>query len=294
MLGVRAAMHEHLPHYEVEGGSFHGGHARLSGERSSQFLSSLLMVAPYAKEATTIDVEGHLASTSYVEMTMEVMKRFAVEVGCKGHEQFSVRAGQHYGPAGIIVEPDVSSASYFLAAAAIGGGEVVVEGLGLQSLQGDIGFARLLRDMGCDFLEVQEGLKVRSAGRLRGIDVDMNAMPDVVPTLAVAALFAEGTTRIRNVGHLRYKESDRLSALATELPKLGARIAHWENGLEITPAPLHGAELATYGDHRLAMSFALVGLRVPGVKIENPDCVRKSFPTFWVEFEKLYDVTQRR
>jgi 3-phosphoshikimate 1-carboxyvinyltransferase len=288
MLGVRAAADERLAHYEVEGGSFSGGHACVSGEKSSQFLSSLLMVAPYAKQDTTVQVEGKLSSSSYVEMTMEVMRRFGVKVEGKGRHEFTVKAGQRYGPAGTIVEPDVSSASYFFAAAAISGGELVVAGLSPQSFQGDIGFVRVLRDMGCEILEVDEGLKVARRGRLIGVDVDMNAMPDAVPTLAVTALFADGPTRIRNVAHLRYKESDRLAALAAELPKLGARVELIDDGIEIIPTSLHGAQLDSHDDHRLAMSFALVGLRVPGVKIENPECVRKSFPTFWEEFEKLY------
>lgn len=193
-----------------------------------------------------------------------------------------------YKPADYAVEPDASGASYALGAAAIAGGETVAEGLSSRSLQGDIGFAGVLKEMGCDIEEESSGLRARRTGTLRGVDVDMNRMPDVVPTLAAVALFASGKTRVRNVGHLRYKESDRLGSLADELRKLGARITLFDDGLEIDPAPLHGAQLDTHDDHRLAMSFALIGLRVAGVRVENPECVNKSFPSFWKEFEKFY------
>ncbi len=287
MVGVKARAHSGIPRYEVEGGTLKGGLALVNGEKSSQFLSSLLMVSPYATSDNVIEWEGEPSSSSYVDMTLEVMKRFGVEVGRTGNKHFSVRAGQRYRPAEFLVEPDASGASYFFAAAAITGGEVVVEGLSSMSLQGDIGFIRILESMGCTVSEGTEGIRVKSTGTLSGALVDMNSMPDAVPTLAVTALFASGPTRIRNVAHLKHKESNRLDALATELTKLGARVTVTDDGLEIDPARLTGAQLDTYDDHRLAMSFALIGLRVPGVKIENPDCVKKSFPLFWREFEKL-------
>jgi 3-phosphoshikimate 1-carboxyvinyltransferase len=205
----------------------------------------------------------------------------------KSDKRFIVKSGQRYSPTKFTVEADASGASYFFAAAAIVGGEVTVEGLKTESLQGDMKFLEVLRQMGCSVTEDESGVRIQCSEKLRGIDVDMNSMPDVVPTLAVTALFADGPSRIRNVAHLRYKESDRLTALATGLKKLGARVTLMENGLEIIPAPLHGAQLETFDDHRLAMSFALAGLKVPGVKIENPECVKKSFPTFWEELEKL-------
>ena len=210
-----------------------------------------------------------------------------MDVQDSNHQTFVVKAGQRYKPIEFVVESDASGASYFLSAAAITGGEVLIENFKRESLQGDAKFVDVLRQMGAEVVEDSTGTRIQGPKQLRGIDVDMNSMPDVVPSLAVTALFADGATRIRNVGHLRFKESDRLEALSTELRKLGATIVLSEDGLEIVPSPLHGAQLDTYDDHRLAMSFALVGLKVPGVKIENPECVKKSFPGFWGEFEKL-------
>ena len=289
VLGVEATSQGRFPLYNVQGGSFRGGRARLSGAKSSQFLSSLLMVSPYAREDVTIEVEGELPSIPYVDISLDVMQQFGVLVECVARKRFTVKAGQRYKPTEFFVEPDASGASYFLAASAIAGGEVVIDGLSAGMLQGDSRFIDVLKKMGCEIREESAWVKVRNDGHLKGIDVDMNSMPDIVPTLVVAALFAEGKTRIRNVAHLRYKESDRLESLSAELQKLGAKATVLEDGIEIEPAPLHGAQLDTYDDHRLAMSFSLIGLRVPGVKIENPDCVKKSFPTFWKEFEKLYD-----
>ncbi len=273
--------------YSVEGGKIQGGMVTLNADKSSQFLSSLLMVAPYAGNDVRIEVEGSVSSIPYIDMTIDVMSQYGVHVQCLERERFDVRAGQRYKPVEFRVDPDASGASYFFAAAAITGGEVVVEDLTMDSKQGDIGFLNLLTSMGCTVTENDGGLRVRGTGKLTGILVDMNGMPDLVPTLAVTALFAHGPTRIRNVAHLRYKESDRLAALAVELKKLGADIVLMEDGLSINPTQLHGAQLDTYGDHRLAMSFALAGMKVQGVGIENPECVGKSFPGFWEEFEKL-------
>jgi 3-phosphoshikimate 1-carboxyvinyltransferase len=287
MLGVHAEALEARSLYNVQGGSFSGGNARLRGNKSSQFLSSILMISSYAARDVTIDIVGELASKPYVDITLDVMRTFGVRVCNNDYQSFSVAAGQRYGPGVFHVEPDASGASYFLAAAAICGGNVTIEGLRSNSLQGDVRFLDVLRRMGCDVSEGPEGLHVHGTGMPDGIDIDMNTMPDVVPTLAVTALFGRGNTRISNIGHLRHKESDRLGALAAELCKLGACVTAHDDALEIKPAPLHGARLDTHDDHRLAMSFALVGLRVPGVIIENPDCVKKSFPTFWKEFDAL-------
>ena len=286
-VGVAAGRAEHGATYEVQGGTLEGGAVRMRGDKSSQFLSSLLMVAPFARRDVEITLEGKLTSASYVGITVEVMKAFGVEVRSSLQSYF-VGTRTRYRPTEFVVESDASSASYALGAAAIAGGEVVAEGVKSGSLQGDIGFKDVLKAMGCAIEEEAAGLKARREGVLCGVDVDMNGMPDVVPTLAAVALFASGKTRVRNVGHLRYKESDRLGSLAEELGKLGARITLHDDGLEIDPVSLHGAQLDTHDDHRLAMSFALIGLRVPGVRVENPDCVTKSFPSFWKEFEKLY------
>jgi 3-phosphoshikimate 1-carboxyvinyltransferase len=272
--------------YFIEGGSFRGGHATLRADKSSQFLSSILLSAPYARENVSIEVDG-IVSASYVDMTMRVMSSFGVSVQTHDTVSFSVSSGSRYVPGIYDVETDASGASYFLSAAAVAGGRVMVKGLRRKSMQGDIGIVPVLGHMGCEIVETAEGIECRSTGSLRGVDIDMNSMPDVVPVLAATALFADSPTRIRNIGQLRYKESDRIMALVTELQKLGARIAHQSDDLTVEPGLLHGAQLDTYEDHRLAMSFALIGLKVPGVKIENPQCVRKSFPTFWREFETL-------
>ena len=279
--------HTHGTRFVVDGGDLPGGYAKLKAGKSSQFLSSLLMVASHAGKDVTIEVDGPLSSTPYVDITIDVMERFGVHVQSSDRQVFLVKSGQRYRPAEFTVEPDASGASYFFAAAAITGGEVMVNGLKTGSLQGDLKFVEVLKEMGCNIREEDSGLGIQGTDHLSGIDIDMNTMPDMVPTLAVTALFADGPTRIRNVAHLRYKESDRLVALATELKKLGGNVALTHDGITIIPAPLRGAQLDTYDDHRLAMSFALAGLKVPGVIIDNPECVKKSFTTFWEEFEKL-------
>jgi 3-phosphoshikimate 1-carboxyvinyltransferase len=287
-LGVDAEQHAGAPRYVVAGGRLLGGSVAISGVKSSQFLSSLLMVAPYAEGDVEIRIEGRQTSQPYVDMTLAVMHSFGIEVQNSQYEKFAVKAGSRYRTSEYFVEPDASGASYFLAAAGIAGGEVAVRGFRRSSLQGDAQFASVLERMGCRIVEGVEGVKICCDRGLRGIEIDMNSMPDVVPTLAAAALFAQGETRIRNVAQLRFKESDRLNALVEELGKLGADISVRDDGLIIRPSPLHGARLDTYDDHRLAMSFSLVGLRVPGVQVENPGCVKKSFPTYWNEFAKLY------
>ena len=202
---------------------------------------------------------------------------------------FTVRGGSRYAGTDFRVEPDASSASYCFGAAAIAGGEVLVRGFSRTSLQGDAVVLDLLTRMGCAVVETSEGVAVRRDGKLSGLDVDMNAVPDLVPTFAAVALFADTPSRISNVAHLQYKESDRLSGLADELRKLGADITVSHDGLLIRPHALEGARLDPHDDHRLAMSLALIGLRVGGISIEEPECVRKSFPAFWEEFETLYE-----
>jgi 3-phosphoshikimate 1-carboxyvinyltransferase len=228
-----------------------------------------------------------LISKPYVDLTLEVMKNFGAEVN-PYENMYTVANGCRYKPSKFTIEGDASSASYFFAAAAITGGKVLVRNLSLNSKEGDIRFLDILRQMGCVVTVDANGISLRGAQLLSSISVDMNEIPDMVPTLAVVALFAEGKTCIRNVKHLRYKESDRLSALATELRKFRAEVTELEDGIEILPLKLKGANIETYDDHRIAMSFAIAGLRVPGVSIINPGCVVKSFPDFWHEFEKIY------
>ncbi len=273
--------------YEVTGGALRGGPWRIRQDRSSQFLSALLMIAPMAESAVEILVEGPRRSESYVRLTVDVMRAFGADVLEKDGADFRIPAPQRYVPAEFVVEPDASGASYGFGAAAITGGEVVVPGLKPGSLQGDAGFPSLLVRMGCVMEETAGGIRLRGGPSLLGIDVDMSGMPDVVPTLVAVALFASTPSRIRNVAHLRFKESDRIGALAGEFRKLGGSLVEYDDGLEVIPASLHGGAVATYDDHRMAMAAALVGLRVSGVEVENPRCVEKSFPRFWEEFDAL-------
>jgi len=263
-----------------------GGRAEVAGEVSSQFLSALLMAAPYAQSDVELAVRGRLVSRPYVEMTLAVMKSFGVEVDAGRPDRFVVSAPQSYRAARYAVEPDASAASYFLAAAAITQGEITVEGLSRNSLQGDVAFCDCLVRMGCDVRFGADSITV--VGRpLRGIDVDMNAISDTVQTLAAVALTADGPTTIRNVAHIRHKETDRIAALAVELRKLGAKVVERDDGLTIAPGALHGAEIDTYDDHRMAMSMALVGLAVPGVVIRDPGCTAKTYPGFFRDLKAL-------
>ncbi len=302
------------PPVVVRGQGLRGGRATVAGSISSQFLSGLLLAAPYADADVELAVDGTLVSRPYIDMTRGVMAAFvvsvqAVECGIKGDSpifvdhgfaavpakigtvpaepcRFTVRAGQHYRGLRYAIEPDASAASYFFAAAAITRGEVTVEGLSRASLQGDVAFCDCLQQMGCDVRYFDDRITV--AGRpLRGIEIDMNAISDTVQTLTAVALFAAGPTTIRGVAHIRHKETDRIHALAVELRKLGAEVEERSEGLRITPRRLHGAEIDTYDDHRMAMSLALPGLAVPGVVIRDPGCTAKTYPGFFRDLEKL-------
>ena len=284
-----------FPPVRVGGRGLLGGAARLAGSRSSQYLSAILLAAPLASSGVRIDIEGDLVSRPYVDLTIGVMARFGVEVGLDPPgarpRRFSVERGQGYRALDLTIEGDYSSASYFFAAAAVTGGRVRVNGLDPGSLQGDARFLDLLREMGCGVKSGDAFVAVEGTSDLRGIDADLRAMPDVAPTLAVVALFASGPTRIRGVPHLRLKETDRIQALVTEIGRLGGEATAEPDGLAVNPRPLRGARVETYEDHRMAMAFAIAGLRVPGVVIRNPGCVSKSFPAFWDLLEGL--VTRR-
>ncbi|HUL31322.1 MAG TPA: 3-phosphoshikimate 1-carboxyvinyltransferase [Thermodesulfobacteriota bacterium] len=275
------------PPVMVESQGLKGGTVRIQGEESSQFLSGLLMVAPYAQGDINIEVTGSLASKPYVDITSDVMSAFGAEIKNQGYRSFSIEAGQHYLPREYRIEADASNASYFLSAAAICKGRVKVENLNPSTLQGDIGFLDILERMGCRVIRASNWVEVLG-GELQGIETDMREMPDLVPTLAVTAAFAEGRTVIRNIGHLRFKESDRLHGLAVQLGKMGIRVSEGGDWLKIEGGKPRGAEIETYHDHRMAMSFAVAGLAVPGVKITEERCVDKSFPEFWETLEKLY------
>jgi 3-phosphoshikimate 1-carboxyvinyltransferase len=267
-----------------------GGATVLPEGKSSQYLSSLLLVAPYAKKQTTLRVEGEVLSKPYVAMTLAVMADFGVSVDCsEDFSNFTIPRGC-YQSREYHIEGDASNASYFWAAAAITGGRVHVSNVPVPSVQGDAMLAPLLGRMGCEISRAGKGIALSGPERLEGITVDMGDMPDVVPTLAVVAAFAHGRTTINNIAHLRIKECDRLSAVVTELSRLGVKIEERQSSMIIHGeggVGLHGAEIQTYEDHRMAMSLAVAGLKVPGVKITGESCVAKSFPDFWQRFALL-------
>ena len=274
------------PPVVIEARGLPGGIAELSAERSSQFLSALMLVAPYAERALTIRLRGTVIAQPYVDLTHEMMRQWGVELVRDGYREFRVESGQRYRPARYAIEPDASSAHYFWAAAALTRGRVRVEGLTLDSLQGDVRFAPLLGEMGAGVSAEGNAMTV-IGDRLAGIDVDLNAMSDTVPTLAAIAPFASSPVHIRNVAHLRWQESDRLRAVATELTRLGVRVEERDDGLSVWPSPITPAAVHTYDDHRIAMAFALIGLKVPGIRIEDPGCVAKTFPDYFARLEEL-------
>ncbi len=284
---------EGFPPLRIHGRGLRGGTITMPSTLSSQFISALLQVGPYCDEGLTIRFDGSVTSQPYVEMTLRLMEVFGaqVEVG-PNFTSVSVAAGG-YTACDYHVEPDASNASYFLAAAAlVTGSKCTVEGLGFKSLQGDAWFAeRVLQPMGASVIYEPDAVTVMSppAGEsLKAIDVDLNHLPDMAQTLATLALFADGTSIIRNIGNLRVKETDRLAALQIELTKLGADVEIDGDDLIITPPDsIQPAAIDTYDDHRMAMSFAIVGLRAEGVTINDPACVNKTFPTFFDELAKL-------
>lgn len=270
----------------VDAHGLRGGRTVVRGEVSSQFVSALLMVAPCARDDVEIVVEGRLVAAPYVEMTLAVMAAFGVAVEREGLGRFVVRAGQRYRACEFAVEPDASSAAYFFAAAAVTGGRVAVPGLSVASPQGDARFVDVLERMGCRVERLPDALGVRG-GALSGLDVDLGPMSDQTMTLAAIAPFARGATRIRGVGHIRHQESDRIAAAAAELRRLGQDVEEFDDGLAITPRPVRPAVVQTYNDHRIAMAFAVAGLRAPGIAIADPGCVAKTFPDFFERLERL-------
>jgi len=260
----------------------------VKGDVSSQFLSALLMALPLTGKAAAIEVQGELISKPYVEITLNVMRRFGVDVARSGWTRFALPNAAYQSPGRIFVEGDASSASYFLGAGALGGGPVRVEGVGRASIQGDVRFAEVLEAMGAEVRMGDGWIECAAKGRLRGIDLDLNHIPDAAMTAAVLALFADGPSTLRNIASWRVKETDRLAAMATELRKLGASVEEGSDYLAITPGPVKdGAQIDTYDDHRMAMSFSLVAFGGAPVRIRDPQCVAKTFPGFFAALEKI-------
>ncbi len=256
-------------------------------QKSSQYLSALLLLAPVTPEGLEIRVAGELVSRPYVALTLALMKTFGIRINHADYRKFEVPGPQRYRAGTYTVEADCSQAAYFWGAAAITGAHITVKDVNANSVQGDLHFLDLLQQMGCTIVRDSAGIGV-VGGPLHAIEVDLAHMPDQVPTLAVVAAFAEGTSRIKNIAHLKTKESNRLAATITELNKMGIEAGQSDSTLIVKGGRPRGAVIDTYNDHRIAMSFALAGLKVPGIFIRNEACVTKSFPGFWHVFEELY------
>ena len=275
------------PPVQLKANGIEGGTAKIKGNISSQFLSGLMMAAALAKEPTEISIVGDLVSVPYVRMTSAVMRSFGCQVVGEAPQPLHVANGGYIG-CEYDIEPDASAASYYWASAAITGGQATVTGLSRKSLQGDVGFCTVLEKMGCKVDWGSDSITVRGTSALHGIDINMEEISDTAQTLAAVALFAEGPTRVRGVAHNRVKETDRIGDLAIELRKTGAVVTEFYDGLEIVPPKeLKPAQFATYNDHRMAMSLALVGLRQSGVRIENPGCTAKTYPNFWEDLNRF-------
>jgi len=303
---VEAVNGHGCPPVRINGGGLEGGPCSMNGDVSSQFLTALLQVAPYARKDVTVSIVGDLVSKPYVDITQAVMRSFGAEFENDNYEVLRIKAGQRYQPIDYDVEADASNASYFLAAAAVTGGRVKLSNLGAASIQGDIKFIEVLEKMGCTITRGEQ-LVVQGPPQLHGVDVDMEAIPDTAQTLAVLCAFADAPSHVTGLASLRVKETDRIAAVTTELRKLGVRVDEGRDSWTIYPltsevlnsSPLgRGAEerggvgsevlIDTYQDHRMAMSFAVAGLKRPGVVINDPGCVAKTFPDFWQRWQEAF------
>jgi 3-phosphoshikimate 1-carboxyvinyltransferase len=265
-----------------------GGKTKIAGNTSSQFLSAILMVAPYAGKPVEIEITTELNSKPYVDMTLAVMSDFGVEVERDGYKRFLVHPACYSPLSEYSIETDATAASYFFAAPAICGGTVRVDAINRRSKQGDIKFLDVLHRMGCAISEDENSIMVTGPVKLMGLDINMRDIPDTAQTIAAVAPFAASPTRIRGIASARVKETDRISAVCSELRKIGVRVDEHEDGMTIFPSSeFHPAVVNTYNDHRMAMAFSLIGLRVPGIIIENPGCVSKTFPNFFGVQESL-------
>jgi 3-phosphoshikimate 1-carboxyvinyltransferase len=265
-----------------------GGKAKIAGNISSQYLSALLMVSPYAKQSIEITLSTELNSKPYVDMTIAAMSDFGVKIRRDRYNSFSIRPSSYLSLSTYVIESDASAASYFFAAPAICGGTVKVENISRNSKQGDIAFLDILQRMGCVIKEGHGFIEVNSTGSLCGVDLNMSDIPDTAQTLAAIAPFASSPTRIRGIASARVKETDRINATCSELTRLGVQVEEHKDGMTIYPCnKFSPAAVATHNDHRMAMAFSLIGLRIPGVTIENPACVSKTFPKFFDVLETL-------
>lgn len=275
------------PPIEIEASTISGGLVSLNCGASSQYLSALLLISPFTQNGMEITVTQGPVSKPYIDMTIDIMNQAGVSVNRSGYQRFQIAGNQGYRSGRFCVEPDISQAGYFWAAAAVTGATITVSGVSYSSRQGDLRLLDVLNTMGCTISMEPNGISV-TGGELTAVEVDMAAMPDMVPTLAVVAAFAKGKTVISNVGHLKAKESDRLGSVVAELQKLGIAAGCSDTALWIDGGKPHGAKIDPHNDHRIAMSFAVAGLKTPGIRIENETCVEKSFPEFWKAFESLY------
>ncbi|MBU2886876.1 3-phosphoshikimate 1-carboxyvinyltransferase [Gilvimarinus agarilyticus] len=278
-----------FPPLTLQGKPLNGGEVSIKGNISSQYLTALLMIAPLLQSTTCIKVDGELVSKPYIDITLDTMAKFGVQVTNNDYQSFEIQGQQTYqSPGEIMVEGDASSASYFLAAAAIGGGPVKVHGTGSASIQGDAKFADVLQQMGAKVTYADMWIEVEAGSELNGVDVDLNHIPDAAMTIATTALFAKGPTRIRNIYNWRVKETDRLAAMATELRKVGARVEEGEDYIYIEPpTSLTSAAIDTYNDHRMAMCFSLASFGDVDIVINDPKCTSKTFPTYFAEFNRI-------
>jgi len=287
-LGVELEGINNCPPVQISAKGLLGGKTKIAGNVSSQFLSALLMVVPYAKSPVEIEVTTELNSKPYVDMTIAIMQEFGVEIERQGYERFIIRPSFYFPLSSYSIESDASAASYFFAAPAICGGTVRVEDISRNSKQGDIAFLDILGQMGCAINEGENFIEVTSTKSLNGVDVEMRDIPDTAQTLAAIAPFASSATRIRGIASARVKETDRVHATCMELARLGVRVEEHEDGMTIYPCDeIRPAAIQTYNDHRMAMAFSLIGLRVDGITIENPSCVSKTFPTFFEVLDSL-------
>jgi len=285
---TRSAHPSVCPPVKITASGLPGGKTEITGDTSSQFLSALLMVAPYAQNPIEVSLSTDLNSKPYVDMTIAMMKDFGVEIERRAYSQFAIHPAFYLPVSTYAIESDASAASYFFAAPAICGGTVRVENISRRSVQGDIAFLDVLKQMGCRIAEGGNFIEVTGADSFRGVDVDLRDIPDTAQTLAVVAPFASSPTRIRGIASARVKETDRVSATCIELARLGVRVEEHEDGMTIYPCQsFNPARIHTYNDHRMAMAFALIGLRADGVTIENPACVSKTFPNYFEVLDQL-------